>query len=542
MTTDMLSQSTVLWALLALQIVMGGFDIVVHHEITEQLAWKPNAGQELRLHAARNALYAVLFGGLAVLQPTGWWAVLLIAILIVEIVITLWDFVEEDRTRKLPPTERVLHTLLAINYGAILAMVLPVLAAWAASATVLVPVWYGFGSVILAIAGIGCLAFAVRDVATSRRADRLTTPPLPNLAPMISGRKRVLVTGATGYVGSRLVAALAKDGHDVIALVRDPARAGHLATPLPLITRLDQIPATSRIDAVVHLAGTPVADWPWTLPRRLSILRSRIKIARQIQAWIAARPAELRPTVQVSASAIGFYGERGEETVHEADGPGSGFASRSCQAVERETGKVRALGVRTVSLRIGLVMSRQGGALARMIPAFDLALGGPLGSGRQWMSWIWLDDLVRLIGHAIGNPDVDGAINATAPQAIRNGDFACAVGAALNRPAVIPVPSLLLTTALGEMGESLLLGSVRVYPAKAMATGFAFEAPAFADMLAREFGMLAKEPGSADQPTAMLSISRVLPSQAAIRMRNGGAVGSDTSATSASVAASRTAT
>jgi hypothetical protein len=408
-----------LLALIAAQIAMGGFDTVVHHELTERLAWKSNAGHELRLHALRNAFYGLLFGLFGWLQPKGWLAVALILVLIAEIVITLWDFVEEDRTRKLPPTERVLHTLLAINYGAILALALPALWAWAGDATRLVPVDYGLGSWIMTIASAGCIGFALRDRATSRRALTFVAPTPVDLGRLLPARRHVLVTGGTGFIGTRLIEALVTAGHDVTVLTRRVGSAGHVTAPVRVVTRLDQIRPEQPIDAVVNLAGSPVADFPWTRANRLRILRSRLKTTRELVRWMAMRPT--RPNVLVSGSAVGWYGERGDDVLTEADGGGKGFGYRVCAAWEREAATALRLGVRVVTLRIGLVLGRDGGPLGRLLPVFDIALGGPIGSGRQWMSWIARDDMVRLIAHAIATPDLAGAVNATAPHPVRNG-------------------------------------------------------------------------------------------------------------------------
>jgi len=511
MTAIQIAQETPLWLLLALQIAMGGFDVIVHHEITERLAWKPNAAQELRLHSARNALYALLFGGLAWLRPTGLLAAALMAVLLIEIVITLWDFVEEDQTRKLPPTERVLHTLMAINYGAICAYTLPLLAAWAFEPTALAWINYGIGSLVLSIAGIGCLGFALRDIYTSRRAARLAERSPPRVDVLFPGRKRVLITGATGFIGARLTASLIASGHEVIALVRSPARAGTLTAPVMLVTSLRQIPADMPVDAVVHLAGEPVANWIWTRRRRYKIARSRLAIARDIEAFIAQRPQSLRPATVVTASAIGFYGDRGEESLSEADGPGKCFAARSCVAVERRATGIRSLGVRTVSLRIGLVLSVWGGPLARMVPPFDLGLGGRMGTGRQWMSWIGRDDLVRLIAHVLACRDLDGAVNATAPSPIRNAEFAMALAKALHRPAIIPVPDALLRYGLGEMGTSLLLSSARVMPVKILASGFTFETPALETLLQAEFGSIVPDHNPVPDPALVATSSLYRP-------------------------------
>ena len=219
------TESPLLWVLVSLQLAMGCFDVLYHHEITERLAWKANASKELKLHAARNFFYAGLFAVFAWTQPSGVWAWLLLAVLVAEIGITLADFVEEDMTRKLPSTERVLHTLLAINYGGMLVLIGPEILAWAARPTDVSFVSYGFGSGVLTFASIGCLLFTIRDIYTSRRARNFTEPkptPISDIlaSDVISGRKPVLVTGGTGFIGQALVRALVAAGHEVTVLVR----------------------------------------------------------------------------------------------------------------------------------------------------------------------------------------------------------------------------------------------------------------------------------------------------------------------------------
>ena len=496
----------VLWALIAAQIAMGGFDVVVHHEITERLAWKPNGTQELRLHAARNAFYALLFGVLGWLQPHGVFAHLLIAILVAEIGITLWDFVEEDRSRKLPPTERVLHTLLAINYGGLLALAFPALLIWATQPSALVPVSYGIGSLIMTTASIGCLGFTARDTFTSHRARRFKPSKPVDLSTELPAHHSILITGGTGFIGTRLVEALVAGGHDVIVLTRRMASASHLFAPVRIVTSLDQIRPETRIDAVVNLAGHPVADFPWTLTNRLRILRSRLSTTRRVVRWIERR--EQRPAVLVNGSAIGWYGERGSDMLTEADGQivrgNRRFGHRACEAWEQEAAKATALGLRVVALRIGLVLGRDGGPLSRLLPVFDIGLGGRIGSGQQWMSWIALDDIVRLIAHAIGNRNLFGAVNATAPNPVRNADFTATLGRVLGRPAVLPVPGIVLATLGGDMAKELLLASQRVLPAKATASGFVFRQPSLAAALISELrlGGQATPAASCDQAVA----------------------------------------
>ncbi|MCH9807757.1 MAG: TIGR01777 family oxidoreductase [Alphaproteobacteria bacterium] len=470
-------ESPLLWTLLALQIAMGGFDVVFHHELTERLAWKTNAANELRLHAWRNVFYGFLFTLFAWVQPHGLIAVALIGILLVEIIITLWDFVEEDRTRALPASERVLHTLLAINYGAILALVLPLLVVWSGQPTSIELVSYGWGSAILTIAGLGCTLFAVRDFFTSARARGFVAAAPEPVGDFLDDSHQVLVTGGSGFVGRHLVSSLVAGGHDVTVLTRDTKAAAGLPAPVRLVTSLEQIDRKDHFSAVVDLAGEPVAGGLWTTARKREIMLSRLRMSRSINQLIER--LETKPTVLITASAIGAYGITGDEILTEADAGslGPAFTRRVCRARERVAFRARGQGVRVVGLRIGLVLDRDGGFLANMIPAFDLGLGGPIGNGGHWMSWIALPDLVRLIAFSIATPQLQGAINATAPEPVRNADFAAALGRALYRPAILPVPGWPLEIALGDFARELLLGGQRVVPEKAMAAGFKFRAP-----------------------------------------------------------------
>ena len=279
--------TSLLWTLIAIQVVMGVFDTFYHHELTERLAWRPSQRYELQLHALRNMLYALLFLVLGWLEVHGILAMLIIAVLAAEIVITLMDFVEEDMSRKLPASERINHTLLAINYGAILVLLLPVLIGWAAQPTGVKSAYTGWLSLIAAAAAVGAALCGLRDFAASKRLSRMTSAPAASLVEKLPVRQTVLVTGATGFIGSRLVAGLSGAGHQVIALVRNPAKAEMLPPPITLITSLDQLPADARIDVIVNLAGEPIGNGLWTEAKRRKILDSRINMTGDIVELIA---------------------------------------------------------------------------------------------------------------------------------------------------------------------------------------------------------------------------------------------------------------
>jgi uncharacterized protein (TIGR01777 family) len=461
-----------LWTLIAVQIVMGVFDTFYHHELTERLAWRPSQRYELQLHGIRNLMYAFLFLVLGWLEVHGIFAGLIIAVLAAEIVITLMDFVEEDMSRKLPASERINHTLLAINYGAILVLLLPILIGWAAQPTGIKPAYSGWLSMVAASAAVGAALCGLRDFAASKRLARMSCPPATGLVEKLQGRQTVLVTGATGFIGSRLVAGLTGAGHQVIALVRNPAKAEMLPPPITLITSLDQIPPDAKIDTIVNLAGEPIGNGLWTEAKRRKILDSRINMTGDVVSLIAR--LEHKPAVLVSGSAIGWYGLWQDQVLTESAKSHACFSHELCDAWEKAARPASEYGVRVVCLRIGLVLGTDGGFITRMLTPFEFGLGGPLGSGKQWMSWIERDDLVRLIAHVIARPDLSGPINATAPIPVTNLKFTEELGRRLHRPAVFRIPDALLRSVGGDFANELLLGGQRVLPNKALSNGFVF--------------------------------------------------------------------
>ena len=460
------------WTLVVLQIAMGGFDILYHHELTERLSWKPSQRHELLLHAARNLIYAAVFAVLGWTQPQGVFALVLMVVLAAEVAITLADFVEEDRTRRLPASERVTHALLALNYGAILALLLPMLWNWAQMPDAVITVNHGLPSWLMTIASLGVLLFGTRDLATAARLKQLVRAPAPALVESLPPHQTILLIGATGFIGSRLVESLLAAGHRVVIQARDPQKAARLGTPVTIVSSLDQIPAETRIDAVINLAGEPVAGGLWTLARRQKILASRIETTSAAVALIAR--LKTKPALLLNASAIGWYGLYGDEILTEESEGHDCFCREVCVTSEREAQKAAALGVRMVCLRIGLVLGSQGGILSQLLLPFEMGLGGPIGSGQQWMSWIERDDLIRLIAHVIATPSLSGAVNATAPVPERNAAFGRALGRALHRPAILPLPAAPLRLLGGDFAKEVLLGGQRVLPQKVLNSGFVF--------------------------------------------------------------------
>ncbi len=463
----------VLWTLISIQVFMGAFDTLLHHEGTERLAWRASQKTELRLHGVRNLFYAFIFLCFGWLEPHGIYTIILVSILAVEVLITLWDFVEEDMTRKLPATERINHTLLALNYGAILALAAPVLYQWSLMESSLTPINYGWWSIMATVAAIGVAVFGVRDLLAANRSNRLIAPDAKNLVSNFDTHKNILITGATGFIGTRLVESLVANHHKVTVITRDKKSAEHLAHPVQVITSFDQIQDDDRFDAIINLAGASVAGGLWTKARRKKLVNSRINITSDIIRLV--NRLNQKPECLISGSAIGWYGLHEDQPLDEAANANPCFTHALCQAWEKEAGKVAAFGVRVVTMRIGLVLGVEGGMMAKMLTPFEFGLGGQFGDGRQWMSWIALDDMVRAIGFVIGNKEIKGAVNMTAATPERNMTFTKALGAALNRPTIFNVPAKLLEIALGDLARETMLAGQKVLPVKLQKAGFEFQ-------------------------------------------------------------------
>ena len=291
-------------------------------------------------------------------------------------------------------------------------------------------------------------------------------------ASAISGWK-ILVSGASGFIGSALSPALAGAGAHVLRLVRVRPRDGSEVQWDPSGSMAgDQL---EGVDAVVHLAGERITG-PWTAAKKQRILESRAQGTRTLSTMLAQR--ERKPRVFVSASAIGFYGDRGDEVLREESPSGfAGFLPEVARAWEEATCPAAEAGIRVVNLRIGVVLSPRGGALKQMLLPFKLGLGGRLGSGRQYMSWIALDDLMAVIQFALTNDSLRGPVNTVAPHPVTNAEFTRTLGQVLHRPTIFPVPAFAVKTLFGQMGEELLLASQRVEPARLVAGGYQFQHP-----------------------------------------------------------------
>ncbi|MDF5706337.1 MAG: TIGR01777 family oxidoreductase [Nostoc sp. S4] len=293
---------------------------------------------------------------------------------------------------------------------------------------------------------------------------------------------KVAVTGATGFVGNRLIQRLHQEGHRILVLTRNTAFAQKVF-PSQAFPNLEIVAYTTQsgswqsaialCDGVVNLAGEPISEGRWTPERKQEILNSR-KLGTQkiVQAIVNANP---KPTVLVNASAIGYYGTSQTASFDETSLSGNDFLAQVCQAWEAEAAKVKDGGVRLVILRFGIILGN-GGALAKMIPPFQLFAGGPIGSGRQWFSWIHVDDLVNLIMEALTKPEIEGVYNATAPNPVRMADLSQTLGQVMHRPSWLPVPGFAIEALLGD-GAIVVLEGQKVLPKRTLETGFEYRYP-----------------------------------------------------------------
>lgn len=473
--------------LMAAQGALGAFDTLYHHEGTEALPRRATAARELAIHATRSSLYCALFIGLSAWAWHGAWAWVLLAVFGIEIVLTLWDFVVEDASRLLPPTERVTHTVLAINAGAFIALLAMNATDWAARPTAMAWQPHGWLSAFLALCGVGVGVSGLRDGFAARALFRQRNQARTRdaEAPLRFGMKpqRVLVTGGTGFIGQILVRHLLADGHAVTVWTRDArAAAWGFGGAVRCVQSLDDVPAADDVDVVVNLAGARILGMRWSERRQQQLLKSREGLTQELVAWIATRPR--KPWLLLSGSAIGYYGvqPQGDAAELAEDAPPQDiFMSRLCQRWEQAAHGAVAHGVQVACMRFGFVLGHQG-SLPQLLLPVRLGMGGRLGSGRQWLSWVHVHDLVRAMAHvwsvaqAAPGPATAQAWNFTAPGALGQEAFTRVAAGVLHRPCWMPTPAAPVKLLLGEQADLLLEGQ-RVVPAQLLRTGFRFMFP-----------------------------------------------------------------
>ena len=283
----------------------------------------------------------------------------------------------------------------------------------------------------------------------------------------------ILLTGGTGLIGRQLCRLWLSQGHRLTVWSRKPEKVAKICgAQVRGVARLEDI-GQEPVDAIINLAGAPIADRPWTTRRKALLWSSRITLTETLLAWLETR--EQKPQVLISGSAVGWYGDGGERELTEKSPPViDDFASQLCIAWEETAQRAEALGIRVILIRTGLVLSAEGGFLSRLLLPFKMGLGGPLGSGRQWMPWIHINDQIALIDFLLHQEDTSGPYNACAPKPVRNREFAKTLGSVLHRPTFMPMPALALKVCLGEL-SSLLLGGQKAVPARLLEAGFTFQ-------------------------------------------------------------------
>ncbi|MBI3729499.1 MAG: TIGR01777 family protein [Burkholderiales bacterium] len=465
--------------LMVAQGLLGAFDTLYHHELTEALPQRASARTELGIHATRALIYSLLFIGLSAWAWHGNWAIVLLLVFGVEIILTLWDFVIEDQTRLLPATERVTHTVLAINGGAFITLLILNTPEWFAAPTQMLWQPQGCLSVFLALCGIGVGVSGIRDGLAALRLGKLAVKEkLASSIHFSNKSEQVLVTGATGFVGSLLVKALLADGQQVTILSRNPKQASwKFDGRVRVIASMQELSSNQRIDVIINLAGARILGWRWSEKRKAELRHSRTGLTKQITAWISR--AESKPRLLLAASAIGYYGiqaQGDDRKLTESAAPQSIFMSELCQEWEQANQLASTYGVKVAKMRFGVVLGQQG-ALGMMLLPIKLGLGGALGSGKQWQSWIHAHDVLRGIAHIWQHETslpLDSVYNFTAPEVVTQKQFSTIAASVLRRPSFFPTPGWPMRLMLGEQADLLLEGQ-RVIPARLMSEGFVFD-------------------------------------------------------------------
>lgn len=287
---------------------------------------------------------------------------------------------------------------------------------------------------------------------------------------------KILITGASGLIGTALQRSFEEKGHEMLLAGRTPSKEpGHITWDAEKGFDAEGSKQLEGIDAIIHLAGEPIGDWRWTDDKKRRIKDSRVNGTRTVIDVISK--LKNRPKTLISASGVGYYGDRGDDPLTERGGVGDTFLAEVCRDWEAEARKAENYGVRVVLLRNGVVLSKDGGALATMMTPFSLGLGGVVGSGKQWLSWLSLDDMIGIINFALENEDVEGAVNAVSPNPVTNEEFTKTLGEVIHRPTFLPLPKFAVDLMMGEMGDALLLDSARVRPEKLEKAGYEFKYP-----------------------------------------------------------------
>jgi len=443
-----------LLTLLIVQALMGAFDTIYHHELTVALPAHASARSELKVHALRSVLYGAIFIGLAWFTFGGWWVAVLWTVVIIEVLLTLIDFLIEDHTRVLPQSERVLHTLLAIGGGAAFTMLALQTPAWWQLPTDLSAADYGWKSWFLTLAACGVTLSGVRDALAAHKLSRIREGAPLDLG---AAHLKFLIAGGTGFIGAALTRRLIAGGHEVTLVARNPLRAAmQFGGAARCVRAAATLSPDEQFDVVVNLAGAPVVGVPWTHSRKQVLLESRLTPTEDLLRY--AERAQSRPRVWIQASATGYYGQTATNIDETVNANVSDFASELCHRWEARAQACTALGLRYVALRFGLVMGRTGGSLPPLLLGLKLGVGAVIGSGRQFVSWIHIEDALGILAHAVRDAKITGPVNAVAPESVSYEEFISVAGAITHRPVWLRIPEQLLRKLLGEMAIMLVEG------------------------------------------------------------------------------------
>ncbi len=452
-----------------IQGILGAFDFIYHYEFKERLAWKPSAKKELFIHSLQSFFYGIIFLSLAWLQWHGSLALVFASIFLLEILLTLWDFISEDHRRTMPSSQCVTHTILTLNSGVILALFFPELLLWLKQPTGFIWVNYSVLSGLMTLLSVGLFFGSIRKLSAAFKCCAAILPEIR----LTQHHMKFLVTGGSGFIGSRLCQMLINAGHDVTILTRNKQRTvARFKGRITLINSLKQ--AEDGYHVIINLAGESLSNGRWTKAKKKKICDSRLIMTQELIDYIAQTPN--KPDLLLNGSAIGFYGSHETEAFTETSvAVTKDFAQALCEEWEKIALQAKEYNVRVCTLRIGLVLGLEGGALSQMLCPFEFGLGGKMGSGEQWMSWIHIDDLIGLMAHIINTQSIEGALNGTAPNPVKNKDFVLALGKTMRRPTLLTMPAFNLQLLLGEFANVILLKGQKVLPKKALDTGYMFK-------------------------------------------------------------------
>jgi uncharacterized protein (TIGR01777 family) len=405
------------------------------------------------------------------------WVWVLVSLILVEVGLTLWDFVVEDSSRLLPNSERITHTLLAINGGAAFVLLALELPHWYSQTSALQAVDYGWQSWFLTAAAVGVAVSGVRDGLAAWQLQRMNL----QLQLDLGGHKRVLISGGSGFIGSALCRELLAGGHQLTVISRRPtAVALQFGGRVRAVADAAALSSDEVFDVIVNLAGAPIVGLPWSARRKRVLLHSRLHTTQQLLDFVAR--AHTHPTVWVQASAVGYYGAHSPIPLDENAAPGQGFAAELCEQWEALTAVLQTQNVRCITLRCGLVFGRSGGALPPLLLPFRFGLGAVVGDGQQYLSWIHIEDLLRLIAHSIADESVQGTVNAVAPDSPNYQAFTQLTGELLQRPVVLRIPAKVLRSLLGEMA-TLLVDGPHIQPQRLQQMAFEYRFPSLRSAL-----------------------------------------------------------